>query len=71
MTETISIENIYKELKEIKKEMATKKDFETLLNTIEIMSNEETMQQIKESESDIIKGRVRKLKSIKDLISEM
>ncbi len=71
MAETISIQSIYDEIKKIGKEMATKKDVEALTDTIGIMSNAETMRQIKESEADIRKNRFKKITSIKDLIKEM
>ncbi len=71
MAETITIKQIYYELKRIEKDMATKKEIETLIDTIAISNNTETMKQIAESINDIKQGRVKEINSVKDLMREM
>lgn len=71
MSEAISIKQVYTELKKIERKMATKKEIESLSDTIGIMSNPETMKQISESMEDIKHGRVKEINSVRDLMSEM
>ena len=71
MAETISIKRVYNELKKMEKEMVTKKEMVSLINTIGIMSNPKTMKQVAESMGDIKHGRVKEVSSVKDLMSEM
>lgn len=71
MAEAISIKQVYDELKNIEKKMITKKEIESLIETIGIMGNPETMKQVAESMEDIKKGRVKDVSSVKDLMSEM
>ena len=71
MTEVISINQVYTELKKIEKEMVTKKEIESLIGTIGVMGNPETMKQIAGSMEDIKHGRVKEVNSVKDLMSEM
>ena len=71
MAETISIKRIYDELKKMEKEMVTKKEMMSLIDTIGIMGNPETMKQVAESMEDIKHGRVKEVNSVKDLMSEM
>ncbi len=51
--------------------MVTKKEIESLIDTIGIMSNPKTMKQIAKSMEDIKHGRVKEISSVKDLINEM
>nr|MBI4156571.1 hypothetical protein [Candidatus Woesearchaeota archaeon] len=67
MTETITINKIYEELKLIERNMVTKDEMERMLETIEIMSNENTMEQIRQSEKDIKAGRVKEVNSMDDI----
>jgi PHD/YefM family antitoxin component YafN of YafNO toxin-antitoxin module len=64
MTET----TIYQKNDDIKMEKQEKFDIEGLIETIEIMSDPETMKAIKESEKDIAAGRVKEFTSMKDLL---
>ena len=61
MTETITIKQVFNELKKIEKKMVTKKELEEFKDTIEIISNPSTMRQIADSEEDIKKGRTKQL----------
>ncbi|MBU0628729.1 MAG: hypothetical protein KKC75_06050 [Nanoarchaeota archaeon] len=71
MAETISIKQVYDEVKKMEKDMVTKKEMMSLIDTIGIMGNPETMNQVAESMEDIKKGRVKEVSSVKDLMSEM
>lgn len=67
MTEAITLDKVYEELKVIAQNMVTKEEFEKILETIEILSNENTIQQIKQSEEDIKSGRIKKIKAVSDI----
>ena len=67
MTELITINKIYEELKLIEKNMITKEEMERMLETIEIMFNENTMEQIRQSEDDILAGRIKEVNSVDDI----
>lgn len=71
MAETITIKKVYDELKKIEKSMATKKEIESLKDTIEIMGNPETIKQISDSMQDIKQGKVKEIYSVKDLLRDM
>ena len=68
MTEAITIKDVYEEIQKLKSAMITKEEFSRLVDTIEIISNPETMDQIKDSEHDIKSGKVKKVSSVNDLI---
>jgi PHD/YefM family antitoxin component YafN of YafNO toxin-antitoxin module len=67
MPETITIDKIYDELKTIERKMVTKEEMERIIDTIEILSNPDTMDQIRQSEEDIKSGRIKEVKSARDL----
>ena len=67
MADAISIKQVYDELKNMEKKMVTKKDMDSLIDTIGIMSNPETMKQIAESMQDIKHGKVKEVSSVKDM----
>jgi len=58
-------------LKSIEKNMVTKKEIESLIETMGTMNNPETMRQIASSMEDIKSGRVKEVSSVKDIMSEM
>lgn len=64
---TISLIDVYRKLKMIEQSMVTKKELESALETVIVLSNEDTMEQIRESEKDIKSGRVKKISSVKDI----
>ncbi len=67
MAETVTMNKIYDELKQIEKKMVTKEEMESILETVEIMSNPDTMEQIRQSEEDIQAGRIKEVKSVRDI----
>ena len=67
--ETITVNDVFAELKKIEQKMATKEDIESLTYTIEIMSNPDTMRQIVDSMSDIQEGK--EVHSVKGMLDEM
>ena len=71
MAETITIKKVYNELKKIEKSMVTKKEIESLKDTIEIMGNPDTIRQIADSMQDIKQGKVKEVYSVKDLLRDM
>jgi len=71
MSETILLKEVYEELKKIERKMVTKKEIESLVETMEIMSNPDTIKQIVESMEDIKQGKVKEVSGVKDLLSEM
>ena len=67
MEQAIDLNALYKELKHIEARMVTKEQLESALETLAILSNKETMKQLRGSEEDIVAGRVKKIKSGRDL----
>ncbi len=67
MTETVTINKIYDELKAIERKMVTKEEMEQILETMEILSNPDTMEQIRQSEEEIKSGKVKEVKSARDI----
>ncbi|HLC55522.1 MAG TPA: hypothetical protein VJJ75_03220 [Candidatus Nanoarchaeia archaeon] len=67
MPEAITIEKVYNELKLIERNMVTKEEMERIVDTIEILSNPDTMEQIIRGEEDIKNGRVKGVKSVRDI----
>ena len=58
---------IMDELKRIEENMVTKDDLRSLIETVEILSNPDTMQQIEESQEEIEKGELEAIDSADDL----
>ena len=67
---TITIEDVYKEIKKLEKEMITKSDLDSMTETMEILANSNTIETLIKSDEDIKKGRTKKIDSVKDLIKE-
>ncbi|MEK6914886.1 MAG: hypothetical protein AABW83_04510 [Nanoarchaeota archaeon] len=65
--ESINLIDIYNKLKEIEINMATKEELAKAIETISILSNEETIEQIDSSNNDIKKGRFKIIKSAQDI----
>jgi len=65
--ESINLIDIYNKLKEIEINMATKKELSEAMETICILSNEDTMNQIESSEGDIKRGNFKEISSVEDL----
>ena len=70
MSSGVTIEEVYQEIRKIRAEMVRREDLESLVDTVEILSNKETMQLIRQSDEDIRHGRVKEIKSVDDLINE-
>lgn len=70
MTQTVTIDELYIEIKKIQETMVRREDLDALLDTIEILSDPEAMATIQKSEDDIVAGRYREISSIDDLLSE-
>ena len=67
MAESITLSILYKELKLIEQKMATKEELNRMLETLEILSNPSTMEQLKESEKEISLGKFKEIKSVRDI----
>ncbi len=68
MPETITVNDLYNELRRIERRMVTKEQLDMAIETIAILSNPDTAGQINRSNSDIKSGRIKEIKSAKDLI---
>ena len=68
MGECTSIDDLSKEIERLKKNMVTREQLNQALETMAILSNENTMKQIRASEEDIRVGRVEEVTSVKDLL---
>ena len=69
MAETITIQTVYNELKKLETKMITKDEIESLIQTVEIVSNPDTIKQLMRSKEDITHGRVKEVNSVKDILS--
>jgi hypothetical protein len=63
----IDTQKIFEKLLQIEKEMITRNELNRILETIEIISNLETMNQIISSEKDILLGKIKEINSVKDI----
>ncbi len=61
MTESITIEDVYQELKAIERKMVTREDLDALIDSVEILSSPKTMEALRKSDLDIKEGRVREV----------
>lgn len=57
METTMNIKEIYEKLKQIERTMATKQELAQTIETVCVLSNEDTMNQIESSENDIQRGK--------------
>jgi hypothetical protein len=67
MEQTIDLKDLYMELKKIERAMVTKDELNKLVDSIEIMSNGDTMNQVLASEKDIEEGNVKEIDSVNDI----
>ena len=61
MTPAVTIDALSLEIKKIQETMVRREDLDALLDTIENLSNPETMATIQASEEDIAAGRYREI----------
>jgi len=71
MAHSITIEDVYQELKKIEEKIATREDIEALIDSVEILNTPKTMEALRKSDRDIKTGRVKKVNSVKDLLDEL
>ncbi len=71
MTEAVGINDVYRELVQIKQRMVSKEELVSLLETWEILHNPETTKQVRASEQDIRAGRTKRVRSVKDLLADL
>jgi len=71
MSAGVTIEEVYLEIKKIQETMVRREDLKALIDSIEILSNPQTMAMIARSEADIACGRVKEITSLYDLMSEI
>ena len=67
MEQQINPKMIYGKLLEMQKSMITRNEMNNFIETIQILSNPETMKQIQESERNIGKGEIWEINSVRDL----
>ena len=70
MVSDTTLQDIFREIQQIRKEMVHREDIESLIDTIELMGSPEKMALLQKSEADIRKGRVKEVDSVDDLLSE-
>ncbi len=68
MANAITLKGLQEEIRKMKRMMVTKAELESLLETMAILSNEQTMNQIEASERDIREGRFTEINSIYELL---
>jgi PHD/YefM family antitoxin component YafN of YafNO toxin-antitoxin module len=67
MKQQINLQKVYEELKKIKKAMITRDEMNKFIETVEILSNPETMHQIHSSKRDIEAGYFKEINSVSEL----
>jgi hypothetical protein len=68
---SVTIQEVYNKLLFIEEHMVTKEELEPFIDTIEILSNHETMQALAKSDDDIKKGNGKSIAGIDDLLAEL
>jgi hypothetical protein len=68
---SVTIQEVYHKLLSIEEHMVTKEELEPLIDTIEILSNHETMRALTKSDDDIKKGKVKSITGLDDLLAEL
>ncbi|MGC1122585.1 MAG: hypothetical protein WBA22_15980 [Candidatus Methanofastidiosia archaeon] len=71
MSDSATLQDVYETLKRIEEKMISREDVEALIDTVEILSNSETMKAIRKSDKDIQAGRVREVSSVKEMLDEL
>ncbi len=71
MSESITIEDVYQELKTIERKMVTREDLDALIDSVEILSNPKTMEALRKSDLDIKEGRVKEVTSVEEMLGEL
>ncbi len=71
MTESITIEDVYQELKAIERKMVTREDIEALIDSVEILRNPKMMEALHKSDLDIKEGRIKEVSSVEELLGEL
>ena len=71
MAETVSLRKVYRELLEIKQRMLSREEFESKMETLEILHNADTMRQLKASEEDMRMGRTKRIRNVKYLLADL
>lgn len=71
MPGSITIEDVYQEIKIIDRNMVTREDLDALIDSVEILSNPKTMELLRKSDLDIKEGRVKEVSSIEELLGEL
>jgi len=64
---TLNISEIHKRLNQIEKSMVTRQELGQVIETMAIFSNEDTMNQIRNSERDISKNNFKEINSVEDI----
>jgi len=71
MPTAITLQEIYREIKQIRKDMVRREDLDGLVDTIELINSPEKMERIRKSDEDITRGNVKEISSVQDLLSEI
>ncbi|MBW1668200.1 MAG: hypothetical protein JRI79_13505 [Deltaproteobacteria bacterium] len=67
MRQTIDLKKLFDELKRIKKSMITHDDMNRFIETLDLLLNPSSMEQIYASERDIELGNIKEINSVSDL----
>jgi PHD/YefM family antitoxin component YafN of YafNO toxin-antitoxin module len=64
----LTLEALQQEIDNLKRVIVTRAEFESAMETIAILSNEETMKHIEASERDIEEGNVSEIENVDNLL---
>jgi hypothetical protein len=68
---SVTIQEVYNKLLFIEEHMVTKEELGPFIDTIEILSNRDTMHALAKSDEDIRTGNVKEISGIEDLLAEL
>lgn len=71
MASSVTLKDVYQELKRLEEKMVTREDIEALIDTVEILGSPRTMEALRKSDLDIKAGRVKKVTSVKEMLDEL
>jgi hypothetical protein len=71
MNGTISINQVYDELKRIEENMITKQELFSLIETLEILGNPKVVKHIAKARQEIKSNKLKEVGSVTDLLKEL
>ena len=68
MTDVVNVKEVYKELRFIRENMVSRADFNSILETFEVLHNQDTVEQIAKSSKDLKERKTKRVRGVKDIL---